>query len=123
MKLEMTETISNNGIQTTYMGTFSLHLNTHTLSPQPSLLLAPLLSLIGSTHAIVCQLSSMSRRATPGCFYYYGWSEMGFILQVIFKVTMVLLSIFLTKLYRARSFVRWLQKQVFVREEARKLCL
>ena len=49
--------------------------------------------------------------------------EMGSILQVIFQVTIVLLSIFITKLYRARSCVRWLQKQVFVREEARKICL
>lgn len=42
--------------------------------------------------------------------------EMSFILQAILAVTIVLISIFLVKLYKARSFARQLGKQGFVRE-------
>ncbi len=39
------------------------------------------------------------------------------LLQIILAVTITLLSIFFTKLYKARSFVRQLQKKGFVREK------
>lgn len=42
--------------------------------------------------------------------------EMSFILQAILAVIIVLISIFLVKLYKARSFARQLGKQGFVRE-------
>lgn len=42
--------------------------------------------------------------------------QMVSFLQLIFVATIVLFSVFLNKLYKARSFVRQLQRQGFVSE-------
>ena len=48
---------------------------------------------------------------------------MKFIGQVIVTIASVIISIFLTKLYRARTLVRQLQKEGFVRGKTAKIIL